>query len=305
MDHFLLLVNTSLASISWTQIALRYMEYIGYFLVYGALGFRWLVARTRRGPSASDGEAAFFENALRSAARLGMAGALLLGIELFLTGHHKVTTTSGFFAIAGPKLLIQLAFAGLALLAFAAAFARFPGAWILASLAAIGFVFRNAASKNKWTAPVNPLHEAGGAIWLGTLLLIVLVGVPLIWRSQLPAIEERGLLARLIKRFSVIALSGAALMGVTGVITSWTHLKFFAALWTTSYGITLCLKLLVVFAVVILGAWNWRRIGPVLEAQPDSTSLRRLSIAELVFGAVVLLITAVLVLLPSPSLPKG
>jgi len=56
---------------------------------------------------------------------------------------------------------------------------------------------------------------------------------------------------------------------------------------------------------VILGAWNWRRIGPVLEAQPDSTSLRRLSIAELVFGAVVLLITAVLVLLPSPSLPKG
>jgi putative copper export protein len=94
-------------------------------------------------------------------------------------------------------------------------------------------------------------------------------------------------------------------MGVTGVITSWTHLKSWAALWTTSYGLTLCLKLMVVLAVVALGAWNWRRIGPALEPESDSSKLRRLSTTELVFGAIVLLITAVLVLLPSPNLPKG
>lgn len=281
------------------------MEYVAYFLVYGALGFRWLVARTREGPSLTTGEATFFESALRSAARLGIAGALLLATELFLTGHQKVTAAHGFFVAAGPKILLQLAFAGLALLAFVAASARTPGGWILASLAGIGFVFRNAASKNKWTAPVNPLHEAGGAIWLGTLLLLVLVAVPLIWQSQLSVAEERGLLARLIKRFSVVALSGAGLMGITGIITSWTHLKFLAALWTTSYGVTLCLKLLVVLAVVALGAWNWRRIGPALATESDSSKLRRLSTAELAFGAVVLLITAVLVLLPSPNLPKG
>jgi putative copper export protein len=288
-----------------SQLALRFVEYIAYFLIYGTLGFRWLVARTNQGLSLSTGEALFFENSLKRAARLGIVGALLLGIELFLTGHQKVTANHGFFVAAGPKILIQLAFAALALLAFFAAAARIRGGWILASVAGIGFVFRNAASKNKWTAPVNPLHEAGGAIWLGTLLLIVIVGVPLIWRSQFPLAEQRSLVARMIRRFSLIALSGAALMGVTGVITSWTHLKFWAALWTTSYGITLCVKLSVVIAVAALGAWNWRRIGAALETQPDSTRLRRLSAAELAFAAVVLLITAVLVLLPSPNLPKG
>jgi putative copper export protein len=94
-------------------------------------------------------------------------------------------------------------------------------------------------------------------------------------------------------------------MGVTGIITSFTHLKFVAALWTTGYGVTLCLKLLVVLAVVAFGAWNWRRIGPVLETESVSGKLRRVSTAELAFGAVVLLITAVLVLLPSPNLPRG
>ena len=78
-----------------------------------------------------------------------------------------------------------------------------------------------------------------------------------------------------------------------------------AALWSTSYGVTLCLKLLVVLAVVAVGAWNWRRIGPALETDSNSGQLRRLSFAELAFGGIVPLITAVLVLLPSPNLPRG
>jgi hypothetical protein len=201
MNHILSFVDSPFSSIKWAQVALRYMEYVAYFLVYGALGFRWLVSRTRQAGSVSKGEARFFEHALKTAARLGVGGALLLIFELWATGHQKVTPAHGFFAAAGPKILIQLAFAGLAVLAFAAASARIPGGWSLASAAGIGFVFRNAASKNKWTAPVNPLHEAGGAVWLGTLLLTVLVAIPLISRGQLSVAEERGILARLIKRF--------------------------------------------------------------------------------------------------------
>ena len=283
---------------------LRYMEYVGYFVIYGALGFRWLMSRTRGGTAVSAGESGFYESAYRSAARMGMAGALVLAVELVLTASQKLTADRGFVAAAGPKNMIQLSFAALALIAFVMAFARVPGSWILASVAGVGFVFRNAASRNKWTAPVNPLHEAGGALWLGTLLMIVIVGLPAIQRADLSSGEERSLVARLIRRFSFIALSGAALMSLTGIITSWTHLKFWAALWTTSYGITLCLKLLVVFVVAALGAWNWRRIGPVLETSANSYSLRRLSAVELAFAAVVLFITAILVLLPSPNLPK-
>jgi putative copper export protein len=86
---------------------------------------------------------------------------------------------------------------------------------------------------------------------------------------------------------------------------SWLHLKYVAALWTTSYGYTLIAKLGVVAVVVALGAWNWRRMTPKLSAEEAAHELRRSSAAELVFAGVVLLLTAVLVSLPGPKLPKA
>ena len=51
--------------------------------------------------------------------------------------------------------------------------------------------------------------------------------------------------------------------------------------------------------VLIAGAYNWRRMRPALDADRVGT-LRRTATAELLFGFVVLVVTAWLVATPPP-----
>jgi putative copper export protein len=74
-----------------------------------------------------------------------------------------------------------------------------------------------------------------------------------------------------------------------------------SALWTTSYGIALMVKLFFVLMVVLMGAWNWKRVRPTLGESGSEETIRRSSTMELTFGALVLLATSVLVTLPSPK----
>jgi putative copper export protein len=296
--------------VALSQVALRYLEFLGYFAIYGALGFGLLVLRSRSVVSGSAHQGAVdaaYQTAHLTAARIGLIGALVLIIELIAAAAQTTSTAHpGALNVTfhpGPKILIQFAFALLAAIGFGVA-GRASRAWVLAAIAGFGFVLRNSASR-KWSGPVNPLHEAGAALWLGTLFVLVAAGLPTMLRAQLSR-EQRGkLIAGLFARFSPLAIAGATLMGLTGIITSWTHLKYVAALWTTAYGLTLLAKLVVVAIVLGLGAWNWHRIAPKLEAENVEGMLRRLSTTELSFAAVVLLLTAVLVLLPSPKLPAG
>jgi copper transport protein len=74
-------------------------------------------------------------------------------------------------------------------------------------------------------------------------------------------------------------------------------------LWSTPYGITLIVKLAFVIAVFALGAWNWRRQRPMLGTEPAAAAIRRSAAAELTVAGVVLVITSLLVSLPSPRPP--
>ena len=105
---------------------------------------------------------------------------------------------------------------------------------------------------------------------------------------------------RMVNGFSPLALSAFGLLAVMGVITAWRHLKRLDALWTTPYGWALCAKLVVVAGVLALGAWNWRRQKPQLGTEAGAVALRRSATWELVVASVVLVITSILVSLPSP-----
>jgi putative copper export protein len=104
----------------------------------------------------------------------------------------------------------------------------------------------------------------------------------------------------LVNSFSPLALTAASVVALTGLTTAWMHLKRVSSLWTTGYGITLVIKLIFVLIVVVLGAWNWRRVRPSLGEEGTELTIRRSATMELTFGALVLLCTAVLVTLPSP-----
>jgi putative copper export protein len=59
-------------------------------------------------------------------------------------------------------------------------------------------------------------------------------------------------------------------------------------------------KLILVLIVVMLGAWNWRRVRPSLGVEGSEQTIRRSARMELTFAALVLIVTSVLVSLPSP-----
>jgi putative copper export protein len=103
----------------------------------------------------------------------------------------------------------------------------------------------------------------------------------------------------MVRAFSPMGLAGGAAVGLTGVINSVFQIGAVPDLWTTGYGRILLIKLLLLAGVGALGWYNWRRVLPALEADGPAR-LRRSARAELALGGVVLLITAVLVALPTP-----
>ncbi|HEU4642131.1 MAG TPA: CopD family protein, partial [Gemmatimonadaceae bacterium] len=148
-----------------------------------------------------------------------------------------------------------------------------------------------------------PVHETMAALWIGTLFVVVAAGLPAVLRRDVPPDRRAPLVAEMVTRFSPLALGAAALLVLTGLTTAWVHLKYLSALWTTPYGVALITKLCVVAIVVALGAWNWRRMTPRLGTEESAHALRRSATSELAVAAVVLVVTAVLVSLPTPKLP--
>lgn len=147
---------------------------------------------------------------------------------------------------------------------------------------------------------MNAVHIFAASTWLGTLLVLMVIGIRRVIRSTSTGVQRAELIGDLVNSFSPLALVAAAIVAITGVITAWLNLKRLSSLWTTSYGIALVGKLIFVVIVVVLGAWNWRRVRPSLGGEGSEEIIRRSATMELTFAAFVLVATSVLVSLPSP-----
>ncbi|HEX9108017.1 MAG TPA: CopD family protein, partial [Longimicrobiales bacterium] len=247
------------------EAARQFAQFIAWFGIFGPLGFRYVVMRGSAGPEPDRELAAVDEiwsGALRRAALIGLGGALLLIADLL-----PLTTRN----------TVNLVCAAVLALAYAIARRR-PLAWHLALLAGLVLVFQSIV-RLRWQTLVNPVHMTSAAVWIGTLFVVVSAGIPAILRA--PLRERRGpLVAELIARFSPLALFGAGFLVLTGLITAWRHLGSIAALWSTSYGITLIVKLCFVGVVVALGAWNWKQLSPRLGTEETASAIRRSATAE-------------------------
>lgn len=308
MHSFLLLLQAEAEhGLELGGVALDLLGFLGYFAFFGALGFRLVVLRRdagfARGGAADGGtHGAAFAAARRGAAAVGMIGAVLFIADVLLIASRTMAERQVSFmtALTGRgALFIALICGVVLLLGFALGRGALAG-WILAAIAALVLVFRGFFTTLRWPTLVNPIHEMCAALWLGTLLVLVVVGLPAVLRSGASSDERGQMVAHLVGRFSPLALTAAGTLALTGVITAWRHLKHLDALWTTSYGYTLDIKLLFVLIIVALGAWNWRSMTPRLGTEAAAGELRRSATAELAFGALVLVLTAVLVNLPSP-----
>jgi putative copper export protein len=288
-------------ALSLGQVGRELAGFLAFFAIFGALGFYFFVLRRTPGLSSSAGGpfGTVFAAAETRAARVGLVGSMLfLLLAAFnLANNRDHLPFLEALAKGGARTATPLACGVVLLLAFA--LSRLPGAWVVGGLAGLVLALRNVVT-GRWAAMVNPLHELAAALWIGSLFVLLVAGLPAILRSSVPADRRGPLVADLVARFSNLALGAAGLLGVTGVITAWRHLKYVAALWTTAYGYAFDAKMLCVLIVAGLGAWNWRRMRPRLTSEGAVAELQLSSARELVFAGVVLVITAMLVSLPVP-----
>jgi uncharacterized membrane protein len=276
------------------------VQFVGYFLAIGAIGFRFGVVRRTRGISDEAKEILRADKA----AMFGVVGVLLIGLALVGGPYINAITHDKTFVESLPKNLpafeFKLAMLALALVGFALVRVASSVGW---TLAAIGILFAvlQPIYTGKLAGKVNAVHILAASTWLGTLMVLAVVGIRGVIRSASAAQQRSELVCDLVNSFSPLALTAATIVGITGLTTAWLHLKRLSSLWTTGYGMTLVVKLILVAIVVALGAWNWKRVRPSLGDEGSELTIRRSATMELTFAALVLIVTSVLVTLPSPK----
>ena len=288
--------------ITWSEPAQQLTSFVGTFLAAGAVGFRYTAARALR---LAPGEKQFFESALRRAAFIGIVGAAI-GLAFALIGLPGLAARAhrsvGELLTSDATALLSVVCPALAVIGVILAAARLRLGWPLAALGLVSTALAPLVA-GRWSTVVNPIHRLAAGLWLGTLFVMLACALtPLLRHDELR--ERRGALAAdMVNRFSPVALSMGGVVVLFGVITAWRHLPTLASLWETPYGRTLIVKLLFVGTVFLLGAFNWRRQRPSLGTEPAAFSIRRSATLELSVAAIVLIITSILVSLPSPKRP--
>jgi putative copper export protein len=293
------------ALFEWGDVAFECVGFLGSFGILGAVGFRFGVLRGR---GAGEGAAEPFEAAARAARTIALVGVGLGCVSLvhglLARAEAKHISFSDAFAAGGSQTLAQALLLGVLAVAFGLARRRAAIAWPIAGVSALALALRGVLA-GRIAGLVNPLHVLGASLWIGTLFVLVVAGVGQLSRPAVPPGEREAGVALLVRRFSTLALGSAALLGTTGLFTAWKHLNPFAALWSTPYGYVLLAKLAVVGVVFGLGAWNWRRVGPALGHDGGAATIRRTARAELGFAGVVVVLTGILVSVPSPKAPAA
>ncbi len=286
--------------IVWPKPILELAGFLALFLAAGAVGFWWSVLG-RSVPAGDGAERALYAGAERRAAALGLLGAVI-SFGMFARRIPEIAERNHQTAVqflATPAGGLQFTLLLLAVVGLALALSRARVGWWLAAAALVFNAIRPMVFSG-WTR-VNSAHELAGGLWIGTLFMLVLCGLAPLLRAPIDSARRGELAAKMVNAFSPLALASSGFLVLLGLITAWNNLKRIESLWTTPYGTTLLWKLAWVAAVFSLGAWNWRRQKPRMGTEAGARALRRSATAELAIAGVVLLITAMLVSLPSPK----
>ncbi|MEA2210677.1 MAG: copper transport protein [Solirubrobacteraceae bacterium] len=146
------------------------------------------------------------------------------------------------------------------------------------------------------------LHLISGSLWLGGL-----IGLLVLWLA-LPAGTRVPALAIVVPRFSLLALTSVIVLLGTGTGATIEHMPALDALWQTSYGVAILVKIGILVAALALASGNLLRTRPRLLAatgrpqlgESAARLLRRLIGGETVLVAAAVFVAAVLSSLAPP-----
>jgi copper transport protein len=220
----------------------------------------------------------------------------LIALPVYLEESTAVDSVRSFFAVGALVPLWRTTAFGRGYLKMELCFALFcVAAWIalwvdrpqqprrsiaalvalsgaLAAAAAV-LVFPGAAGHAAQTSPrgvtvlLDWLHLVAGSIWLGGLL-----GLLALWLSLPLARRVAGLIVS-VPRFSNVALLSVLLLLGTGIGETVVHLPVLQALWQTSYGKVILIKIAILLATLPLAAANLLRSKPGLLAATEQPTL--------------------------------
>jgi putative copper export protein/methionine-rich copper-binding protein CopC len=295
------------------QVA-RWAEFIGILAVLGTVVFRFVVlgALGRRHEPVAD--------LAERARQIGLGAVVLLlvtGVYRLVTEHRALGHVHGLLDINALGALVSQTMWGhgwlvggvgtVVVLAGLVVARRSQVGWYLAAVGALAVAASPAltghaaadAERPVLAILVDALHVLGGGAWLGTLLLVAMAGVPAALR-RVPG--ERGpAVASILRAFHPLALWCVPLVFVSGLVSAWLRLGSFGALTSSRYGTYLLVKVLIFACVALTGAYNWRRVLPTLGEESGARTIRRTASLELALGAVVLAVTAALVVTTPPG----
>jgi putative copper export protein len=301
-------MGESLASV--LESAAKTLSYAAIAALVGACAVRWILAPTLANTHTSGR----FQSLLSQLARVGaIAAGATLGAAVLRLWSHTAVAFGLPDAFAWDNLRVIGAESrwgsGWRIQAAAAVAATVAGWWVVAdplrrwvlitvlALGAVGAVpLLGHGAIDPARMATHAAHVLGAGVWLGSLAAVVLA--------------TRGashLRADLLRRFSRLALPGAALLAVSGLSLSWQYVGAFDNLTRTAYGQTLLVKLLLVGGVLACGFLNWRsyRVVSVPDERAGSpaslTPGAPLVWAELMLAGLVVLATSVLTELEHPE----
>lgn len=328
---------------SWMHGLSRWLHHLAMMMLFGGFAFYLLVLEPslRQSHTVSDEERALaIERGARRTILFSWLSLILLVIislmELILQAStvfdksvgdalspgllNQVITQTGF---GGSWLLQICAVAALVIIVFylSRRFKQKPSgnhrmlwwAGLIASTAlflAPAWTGHAAAAAREYpfATLTDWLHLVAGGFWVGGLFHLALTLPAAI--SNLKGRARLHVLHRVIPLFSRLAMASAILIVLTGLYNSWMHVDSFGKLWSTPYGKTLALKVLLVIPMLALGWVNtfiiYPRASRLLESedvseesQPEklNRSFSRSVKTEAALGGLVLLIAAILVFL--------
>jgi copper transport protein len=150
---------------------------------------------------------------------------------------------------------------------------------------------------------VDWLHLVSGSLWIGGLIGLLVLA------AALPAARRVAGLAVAVPRFSNVAFVSVLVLLASGTVATVIHLPIVAALWQTSYGEAILVKIGLLAAAMLIAAINLLYTKPRLVAareegaagEPAARLLRRVVSGEVVLVTAAIFAAAVLSSIAPPS----
>ena len=112
---------------------------------------------------------------------------------------------------------------------------------------------------------VDWLHLVAAALWVGGMLYIAAIYLPILRRIPIP--ERAHALITVLPYYSPWAIAGVVIMAVTGPLSATVHLTSWDQLLSTAYGRALVVKVLLVGALLVTSAYHVLLLRPRLRKE--------------------------------------